>query len=211
MVNTMPVRAVVFDLGGVLIDWNPDYVYRELIPDPEQRQWFLTHVCNSTWNVQQDAGRSLADGTALLLAQYPEHADWIHAFYGRWTEMLSGTLPIGVALLESLHTADVPLYALTNWSAETFPYARANFPLLGRFRDILVSGEIGLIKPDPMLYRLMFERIARDLENLQPDELVFIDDAEHNVRAARALGWHGVHHDNTHGTHSALRELGLPI
>lgn len=207
----MPVRAVVFDLGGVLIDWNPEYVYRELIPDPEQRNWFLTHICNGAWNVQQDAGRSLADGTAILLEQHPQHADLIRAFYARWTEMLSGTLPAGVALLESLHAAGVPLYALTNWSAETFPYARANYPLLGRFRDILVSGEVGLIKPDPALYRLMFQRIARDLDGLQPEELVFIDDVEHNVQAARALGWHGVHHANDQRSHGALRDLGLPI
>lgn len=206
----MSIRAVVFDLGGVLVDWNPEYVYRALIPDADERRYFLTHVCNSTWNVQQDAGRSLAEGTALLVRQFPEHANLIEAFYSRWPEMLAGTLPDGLALLETLDAAGIPLYALTNWSAETFPYARANFPLLGRFRDILVSGEIGLIKPDPAFYRLMFDRIARDLPDLQPEELVFIDDVEHNVQAARALGWHGVHHGNDRHSHLELRELGLP-
>lgn len=206
----MSIRAVVFDLGGVLVDWNPEYVYRALIPDADERRYFLTHVCNSTWNVQQDAGRSLAEGTALLVRQFPEHTSLIEAFYSRWPEMLAGTLPDGLALLETLDAAGIPLYALTNWSAETFPYARANFPLLGRFRDILVSGEIGLIKPDPAFYRLMFDRIARDLPDLQPEELVFIDDVEHNVQAARALGWHGVHHGNDRRSHLELRELGLP-
>ena len=206
----MSIRAVVFDLGGVLVDWNPEYVYRALIPDADERRYFLTHVCNSTWNVQQDAGRSLAEGTALLVRQFPEHTSLIEAFYSRWPEMLAGTLPDGLALLETLDAAGIPLYALTNWSAETFPYARANFPLLGRFRDILVSGEIGLIKPDPAFYRLMFDRIARDLPDLQPEELVFIDDVEHNVQAARALGWHGVHHGNDRHSHLELRELGLP-
>lgn len=206
----MSIRAVVFDLGGVLVDWNPEYVYRALIPDADERRYFLTHVCNSTWNVQQDAGRSLAEGTALLVRQFPEHANLIEAFYSRWPEMLAGTLPDGLALLETLDAAGIPLYALTNWSAETFPYARANFPLFGRFRDILVSGEIGLIKPDPAFYRLMFDRIARDLPDLQPEELVFIDDVEHNVQAARALGWHGVHHGNDRHSHLELRELGLP-
>lgn len=206
----MSIRAVVFDLGGVLVDWNPEYVYRALIPDADERRYFLTHVCNSTWNVQQDAGRSLAEGTALLVRQFPEHTSLIEAFYSRWPEMLAGTLPDGLALLETLDAAGIPLYALTNWSAETFPYARANFPLLSRFRDILVSGEIGLIKPDPAFYRLMFDRIARDLPDLQPEELVFIDDVEHNVQAARALGWHGVHHGNDRRSHLELRELGLP-
>ena len=206
----MSIRAVVFDLGGVLVDWNPEYVYRALIPDADERRYFLTHVCNSTWNVQQDAGRSLAEGTALLVRQFPEHTSLIEAFYSRWPEMLAGTLPDGLALLETLDAAGIPLYALTNWSAETFPYARANFPLLGRFRDILVSGEIGLIKPDPAFYHLMFDRIARDLPDLQPEELVFIDDVEHNVQAARALGWHGIHHGNDRRSHLELRELGLP-
>lgn len=206
----MPIRAAVFDLGGVLIDWNPEYVYRTLIPDADERRYFLTHVCNSTWNVQQDAGRSLAEGTALLARQFPEYASLIESFYSRWPEMLAGTLPDGLALLETLDAAGIPLYALTNWSAETFPYARANFPLLGRFRDILVSGEIGLIKPDPAFYRLMFNRIARDLPDLQPEELVFIDDVEHNVQIARALGWHGVHHGNDRRSHLELRILGLP-
>ncbi|MDR3410460.1 MAG: HAD family phosphatase [Formivibrio sp.] len=207
----MPIRAVVFDLGGVLVDWNPEYVYRELIPDQEQRQWFLEHVCNSTWNVQQDAGRSLAEGTTELLEKHPEHAMWIRAFYGRWTEMLAGELPEGIALLETLQDAGLPLYALTNWSAETFPYARKNLPFLQLFRDILVSGELGLIKPNPAIYHKMQQRIAVDLPGIAPEEIAFIDDAAHNIRAACNLGWQGVHHIDIHATRAALRQHGLPV
>lgn len=207
----MPIRAVVFDLGGVLVDWNPEYVYCELIPDPQQRRWFLEHVCNGAWNVRQDAGRPLAEGTAELLGKHPEYADWIRAFYGRWSEMLAGELPDGVALLETLHAANVPLYALTNWSAETFPYARENLSFLRHFRDILVSGELGLIKPDPAIYQVMQQRIARDLPGIAPDEIVFIDDVAHNIHAARDLGWHGVHHVDVHASRAAMRELGLPV
>lgn len=207
----MAIRAVVFDLGGVLVDWNPEYVYRELIPDAEQRAWFLAHVCNSAWNVQQDAGRSLAEGTAVLQAQFPEHTDWIQAFYDRWTEMLGGALHDGVALLEELKAAGVPVYALTNWSAETFPYARANLPFLQHFRDILVSGEHGIIKPDPVIYQTMFQCMAHDLPALAPEELVFIDDMEHNISAATALGWHGIHHTDAARSRAHLRLLGLPV
>lgn len=207
----MPIRAVVFDLGGVLIDWNPDYLYRKIIPDSQLRQSFLQEICTGHWNLQQDAGRSLAEGTALLTTQYPQHADWIEAFYGRWTEMLAGPLTEGVALLENLRQANVPLYALTNWSAETFPYAKANFPFLQHFRHILVSGEIGLIKPSPAIYQRMFEVIAAELPDLRAEELVFLDDAVHNVSAARDMGWKAIHHTAAEQSRHELQQLGLPV
>ncbi|MBB5191777.1 2-haloacid dehalogenase [Silvimonas terrae] len=205
----MTVRAVVFDFGGVLFDWNPEYLYRELIPDATERQWFLQHVCNGEWNLQQDAGRTLADATAMLIAQYPDHAELIRAFYGRWPETLAGTLPEGIKLMEDLENAAIPLYGLTNWSAETFPYAWENYPFLHRFKDIVVSGRLKLIKPDAAIYHEMFRRIAQDLPDLAPAELVFIDDNAANAAAAGALGWHGIHHVSAAQTESALRELGL--
>lgn len=207
----MPIRAVVFDLGGVLVDWNPEYVYRELIPDQQQRQWFLSNICTSHWNLQQDKGRPLAEGTRELLERHPEHAEWIRAFYDRWADMLHGELHDSVALLEELKGGGIPLYALTNWSAETFPHARRNFAFLNHFRDILVSGEIGMIKPEPAIYQAMFKRIACDLPDIAPGEIVFIDDAEHNIDAARALGWHGVHHRDIDASRAAFRRLGLPV
>ncbi|GGP28219.1 HAD-IA family hydrolase [Silvimonas amylolytica] len=205
----MSVRAVVFDFGGVLFDWNPEYLYRKLIPDATERQWFLQHVCNGHWNLQQDAGRTLADATEALIAQYPDHAELIRAFYGRWPETLAGTLPEGIKLMEDLETARMPLYGLTNWSDETFPYAWEHYPFLHRFKDIVVSGRLKIVKPDAAIYHEMFRRIAKDLPDLKPAELVFIDDNAANAEAARALGWHGIHHVNAAQTEAALRDLGL--
>jgi len=122
----MTIRAVVFDFGGVLFDWNPQHLYRQLIADDAERQHFLDTICTQAWNTEQDAGRSLAEGTRHLIEQHPQHEPLIQAYYDRWHEMLRGTLPEGVAILEALHKADMPLFGLTNWSAETFPYARAN-------------------------------------------------------------------------------------
>ncbi len=148
----MTIRAVVFDFGGVLFDWSPQHLYRKLIVDDHERQRFLDNICTQAWNTEQDAGRSLADGTLSLIKQHPDHEHLIQAYYDRWHEMLRGSLPEGVAILEALHQADMPLFGLTNWSAETFPYARANYPFLQYFRDIVVSGELKLIKPDAAIY-----------------------------------------------------------
>ncbi|AZN36869.1 HAD-IA family hydrolase [Iodobacter ciconiae] len=205
----MSIRAVIFDFGGVLFDWNPDYLYRKLISDEKERAFFLSEVCNSEWNIGQDRGRSISDATRIKQAEFPEYADWIAAFYARWPETLNGTLVEGVALMEQLEAAQVPLYGLTNWSAETFPYAWENYPLLHRFKDIVVSGHLGLIKPDPAIYQVMFERIAQSIQNLQPDELVFIDDAAKNANAATKLGWHGIHHTSAKETARQLHQLGV--
>lgn len=205
----MSLRAVVFDFGGVLFDWNPEYLYRDLIPDATERAWFLEHVCNGAWNLQQDAGRTLADATAAKIAEFPDHAELIRAFYDQWAVMLNGTLKDGVKLMEDLEAAQIPLYGLTNWSAETFPYAWDNYPLLHRFKDIVVSGRIRQIKPDAGIYHEMFRRIARDIPDLQPQQLAFIDDVKHNAEAATALGWHGIHHTSAARTEQQLRALGL--
>ena len=207
----MTIKAVVFDFGGVLVDWNPDYLYRQLIPDADERRWFLTHVCALDWIVQQDGGQTLADGTAELVARFPEHEALIRAFYERWHEMIGGLLPGGVTTFEKLEAAGVPLFGLTNWSAETFPYAEANFPLLARCRDVVVSGHVKLAKPDEAIFHEMFRRIVAQLPGIAPDELVFIDDNAKNAAAATALGWHGIHHTSNAATDAQLRELGLPV
>lgn len=210
---TTTPTIVVFDLGGVLFDWNPDYLYRKLIADEAVRKWFLANVCNGEWNVQQDGGRSLSEATAVLSARHPDHALLIGAFYARWTEMLGGTLAGGMAIFEALESAGVPLYALTNWSAETFPYARNTHPfqpVLQRFKDVLVSGEEKLIKPDARIYQRMLERIRKHYPAAQAEHLVFIDDAQRNVEAARALGWRAIHHTDPAATAAQLRNWGLP-
>jgi 2-haloacid dehalogenase len=204
---------VVFDLGGVLFDWNPDYLYRKLIADEAERKWFLANICNGEWNLQQDGGRPLSEATATLSERHPGHAQLIHAFYARWTEMLNGTLAEGMAIFEALETAGVPLYALTNWSAETFPYARKTHPfqpVLQRFKDVLVSGEEKLVKPDARIYQRMLERIRKHYPGAQAEHLVFIDDVQRNADAARALGWRAIHHTSPESTAAQLRAWGLP-
>ena len=205
----MTIRAVVFDFGGVLFDWSPQHLYRKLIADDVERQWFLDTICTQDWNTEQDAGRSLAEATCTLVAQYPEHTTLIQAYYERWPEMLRAELPEGVAILEALHQVEMPLFGLTNWSSETFPYARANYPFLTRFRDILVSGEVKLIKPDPAIYHASLTPVRAHLPDVQASEVVFVDDVAGNIEAAIALGWQGIHHVSAERTAARLRELGV--
>ena len=179
----MPVKAVVFDLGGVLIDWDPRYLYRKLLADEAAVEEFLTTVCTPEWNAEQDRGRPFAEGVAELVERHPAHAAAIAAFSDRWEEMLAGDIPGTVELLAELRAAGTPLYALTNWSAETFAIARERFEFLSWFDGVLVSGEERLIKPDPAIFRLLLERFG-----LAPEATFYVDDSEANVAAARRLG-----------------------
>ena len=207
----MAIKAVVFDFGGVLIDWSPEYLYRHLIPDETERRWFLTHVCSMDWVICQDGGQPIVEATEERVAKFPGHETLIRAFYERWHEMVAGVLEEGVAIMEKLEATDVPLFGLTNWSAETFPYAWEHYPVLRRFRDIVVSGRVKLVKPDPAIFAEMRQRIDAQLPGIEPRELVFIDDNQKNAEAATALGWHGVHHTSAAQTEAKLRELGLPV
>jgi 2-haloacid dehalogenase len=200
----MSARVVVFDLGGVLLDWNPRYLYRKLLADDAAVEEFLGAVCTQAWNEQQDAGRPLAEATAALIAEHPHRADLIRCFYERWEEMLAGPVAGTVDLLEELDRRGVPLYALTNFSAETFRIARRRFDFLTRFRGVVVSGEERLIKPDPRFFRILFERHA-----IAPAEAVFIDDSATNVDAARALGMIALHFRGAPDLRRQLAGLGL--
>lgn len=207
----MKPKVVVFDFGGVLIDWNPDYLYRKLIADPGERRRFLSEVCSMDWVVRQDGGQSIAQGTQELIARFPHEAERIRAFYERWEEMIGGVIDDGAALVDQLDAAGVPLFGLTNWSSETFPYAWEHFDILRRFRDIVVSGRVKLVKPDPRIYAETFARIGRHLPGIAPHEIVFIDDNPKNAAAAAAAGWHGVHHTSAADTEAQLRALGFAI
>ena len=198
------IRAVVFDFGGVLFDWSADYLYRELIPDDAQRRWFLTHVCSPDWNLKQDCGRAIAEAETELIALYPDHADLIRAFYGQWPKTLRGVLEDGVALLEQLDAAGVPLYGLTNWSAETYHHVEGKYDFLDRFRHVVVSGRVKMVKPDPRIYAHLLEQ-ARE----RPECCVFIDDNVINTDAARDLGFHAIAHRNATETAATLRSLGV--
>lgn len=199
-----PIDTVVFDLGGVLIDWNPHYLYRQLIADDAAREHFIDAVCPQSWNERQDAGRLLAEATAERLAHFPEQAALVEAYYGRWEEMIGGAFSDTVALLEALDARGVPLYALTNWSAELFPIALRRFDFLQRFRGIVVSGEEKLIKPDAAIFQTLCRR-----HGLVPARSLFIDDNAVNVEAARTLGFDAHHHRHAQALRACLTELGL--
>ena len=198
------IRAVVFDFGGVLFDWSADYLYRELIPDEAERRWFLTHVCSPDWNLKQDCGRPIAEAEAELIALYPDHADRIRAFYGPWPKTLRGILEDGVALLEQLHAVGVPLYGLTNWSGETYHHVEGKYDFLEWFRHVVVSGRVGMVKPDPRIYAHLLDHVEQPAERC-----VFIDDNVRNADAAKALGFHAIAHRSASETASRLRDLGV--
>ena len=181
--------AVLFDLGGVLIDWNPRYLYRPHFADNEAAmEHFLTQVCAGDWNHEIDAGKRFADAVAERQRLFPDHAELIALWESGWERMLGEAIAETVAILEELKAHGLRLYALTNWSYETFPIARRRFDFLDWFQDIVVSGEVKLAKPDPRIFDL-----ARTRCQLAPASTVYIDDAPRNVDAARALGFHALH------------------
>lgn len=183
----MPPSTVVFDLGAVLIDWDPRYAYRAMGGTEAEIDHFLAHVATSEWNRQFDAGRPFAEGIAERTAQFPEHAAWLEAWWSRWPDMLGGPIHGTVGILAELRAQETPLFALTDWSAETFPIARQRFGFLGWFDGIVVSGEEGVTKPDPAIYG----HLTTD-HGVDPAATVFIDDKPGNVAAAEALGFTGL-------------------
>ncbi|MDQ6793253.1 MAG: HAD family phosphatase [Chloroflexota bacterium] len=199
--------AVVFDLGGVLIDWDPRYMYRSLFDgDDEAMEEFLSEITTQEWNGHQDAGRSWSEAIEVLAAQHPERRELIAAFWERWPEMLGGALDDTVAILAELRAAGVRVYALSNWSAETFPRARPRFPFLDWFDGIVISGEVRLVKPDPRIFRHLLET-----HGLEAERTVFVDDSETNIKAAAELGMIAIHFEGAGALRRELRTLGLPI
>ena len=198
-------RIAVFDLGGVLIDWDPRHLYRKLFAGNEAAmEHFLATVCTHEWNRCQDAGRSFAEGARLLRAEHPDKAELIDAYGIRFDEMIVGTIAGSVEILAELRDRGTPLYGLTNWSAETYPAALQPFAFLRWFRGILVSGEVEVIKPDPRIFALMIERFA-----VEPQRAVYIDDVEANVAAARPFGIHAIHFTTPAKLREELVGLGL--
>jgi len=184
-----PLSAVIFDLGGVLIDWDPRYLYRRLFNgDEAAMEHFLANVCTADWNRRQDAGRPFAEAEAEAAARHPDKLALIQAWVRNFNEMIPRAIDGTVAILDELRQRQVRLYALTNWSAETFAPQPARFEFLAWFDGIVVSGREKLIKPDPRIVRLLLDRYA-----IAPARAVFIDDVPANAAAAAALGIHGIH------------------
>lgn len=197
------IRNIVFDFGGVLVDWNPEYLFKDVFRDKAELEHFLEHICTPDWNEQQDAGRPLSEAIHILQQRHPQYRNEIRLFYDEWTTMLGGPIEQNVALLKPLK-ANYRLFGLTNWSAETFPIARDLYPFFGEFEGTVISGNERLAKPDERIYRLLLERYG-----LAACECLFIDDNARNTRAATALGFHTLHLTNDMCLEQALRQLGI--
>ncbi len=199
-------NTVIFDLGGVLIDWNPNYVFDKIFDgDDERKQYFFQNVCTSDWNENQDAGYPIKKATEEKLAEFPAWETEIKAFYGRWEEMLGGAIQPTVDILEKIKNANSHrLYALTNWSHETFPIALKRFEFLHWFEGIVVSGEEKTRKPFPEFYKILFDRYT-----VNPENAIFIDDSLRNVEAGRALGLTGIHFHTTEELEMELEKLQI--
>jgi 2-haloacid dehalogenase len=198
-------RVAIFDLGGVLLEWNPRHLYRKLFNgDDAAMEDFLANVCTTEWNERQDAGRTFAEGTRELLPRHADKVELIEAWGKRFGEMIPGPIEGTVDVLSDLRARNVPLYGVSNWSAETFPPQRARFPFLSWFEDIVVSGEVGFIKPDPRIFQILLER-----NSLAAESAVFIDDVERNAQAATRLGIHGIHFRSPAQLRVELATVGL--
>jgi 2-haloacid dehalogenase len=201
----IPISAIVFDLGGVLIDWDPRYVYRDLFPDDEAgMERFLDEVCTMEWNRRMDAGFPWAEAVDALAAQHPEEAHLVRAYHERWREMVRGPFDDTVAILDELRGLGLPLYVLSNWSAETFRPTRERFDFLGWFDGLVVSGEEGMVKPDPAIFRILTDRYGVD-----PARALFIDDRSDNVDTARELGFQAILYVGSQPLREELVRRGL--
>ncbi|MCP3999108.1 MAG: HAD family phosphatase [bacterium] len=198
--------AIVFDLGSVLIDWDPRHMYRKLIDDEAEMDMFLGEIATLRWNAYHDAGRLWSDGVAMLSAIYPEYSEWIAAYIDRWEEMLAGPIEGTVQILKTLKDQGREVHALTNWSAETFPVARQKYEFLGWFEHTVVSGEERIKKPDHRIFEILLKRIGRPAK-----ECVFIDDSAANIAAAEIMGFMTIHFSSPEQLRIDLEALGITV
>ena len=196
------VKNIVFDFGGVLIDWNPRYLYYPYFDgDEEQAEWFLKNICTYAWNIQMDGGKPFAEGVAELTAQYPEWAEAIGIYHTRWGEMIGGEVEGTADLVRRLKTAGYGVYGLTNWSMKTYPMIRDRYEVFSLFDGIVVSGEEYLLKPDKAIYNCLLERYG-----LQPEESIFLDDNADNVAGAEAVGMRALRFESALQAEQELKE-----
>ncbi len=203
MRNILPT-TIVFDFGGVLVDWDREYLYRKLIPDADLRAHFLTAICDMRFNERFDLGEPHQQIIDDHVERFPAHDALIRAYYARWDEMIGGGLADGIDLVEALHTAGYPLFGLSNWSAEFFARTRLKFTVFERFQHIVLSGDVKLVKPDPAIFHHLFAALQRN-----PAEIVFLDDNPANVATARALGIETIHWVGAADAMPRLRALGF--
>lgn len=201
----MAIKNIIFDFGGVVMDWNPRYFFKDYFNDDEKMEYFLKNITTDEWNIEQDRGRTLAEGTAIQVANFPEWEKEIRAYYDNWTTMLISEIADNVAVLRKLEHSEYELFGLTNWSAETFPYAVKNYDFFSIFKGkIVVSGTEKLIKPNPEIWHVLLNRYQ-----IKAEESVFIDDNFKNIEVAKSLGFICIHIKEDTDLEKEFRDLGI--
>lgn len=196
------MKNIVFDFGGVLVDWNPHHLYDKYFGSREKAEWFLNNICLYSWNLQMDGGKPFAEGVAELQAEHPEWSEAIAIYHTRWIEMMNGEIEGMASVIRRLKAAGYGVYGLTNWSAETFPMVRDTYPVFQEFDGIVVSGEEHLLKPDEAIYKCLLERY-----DLQAEESLFIDDNADNVVGARNVGMKAIRFTSAEELERELKDV----
>ena len=197
-------RTIILDLGGVLIDWNPKHLYRKVFTDQTEMELFLSRVCSPEWNAQIDRNKPFQQAIEERVDDFPGYESQIRIFASRWEEMLAGEIPGTVEILQILKEAEYPLIALSNWSAETFPIAIERYEFLGWFDFLFISGQIGLVKPEPEIFHHLLREINRNAE-----ECIYIDDSQENIRIAKELGFESILFFSPDQLRESLENLGI--
>ena len=202
---TSPIKAIIFDFGNVLLEWNPRFVYQRYFPnDSEGMERFFKEVNFADWNLQQDKGRPFKEGVALLSREFPHYSHLIQAYQDYWIDSVGEPVQGTVEIMKRLKKSGYALYGLSNWSAETFPRARKKHDFFNLLDDFVISGEVGHIKPEPEIYQILLNKIGRSAS-----ECVFIDDALHNIRQAQKMGFATIHFQSPQQLESSLHDLGI--
>jgi 2-haloacid dehalogenase len=202
---TTTITAIIFDFGNVLLEWNPRFVYRHFFPnDSEAMECFFHEVNFTEWNIQQDKGRPFTEGVAILSRQFPQYAHLIQAYHDRWKESIGDLITGTVEILKQLNQAEYPLYGLSNWSAETFPYAREKYDFFDLFDDMVISGEVGHVKPEPEIFQILLNKIGRPAQ-----ECLLIDDSLLNIQQANKMGFATIHFESPAHLEKELKQLHL--
>lgn len=199
------IRYIIFDFGGVLIDWNPQYLYKDVFKDKWELNFFLNEVCNHKWNEQQDAGRSFQAGIDELIIEYPQYSKEIKMFQTNWIDMIGGEIKENTSLIDELRE-EYLLFGLTNWSTETFPLVYNKYPFFKKLDGIIVSGEERLIKPDPVIYKRLLQKCE-----IEAEYSLFIDDNEANIRTAQDMGFHTIHLRQGLSLREEMKKKGIEI
>ena len=202
---TSTIKTIIFDYGNVLLEWNPRFVYDRYFPnDPEGMEHFFKEVNFADWNSQQDKGRPFKEGIAILSREFPHYSHLIQAYHDLWIDSVGGVIAGTVDILKRLKQAGYRVCGLSNWSAETFPYMRERHDFFDLFDDMVISGEVGHVKPEPEIFRILLDKIGTPAE-----ECLFVDDSLTNIQQAQMLGFATIHFQSPQQLESTLREFNI--